>query len=255
MRKTDTPTARTLRLSLAMIAALLGDLVALPSSATIAALLRRGLITFDGQTIELTDRGHEVKTAILIESRGEELTDGPVSTAPAYRVLGTTDDVTACELCGREELRGTIVLQPLDSDGGHDGDPVHYGAVCGAKAAGWSVSEIRDRANRADRERREAERAERQRQHDEEWAAFLAGFLPWVRDTYGVQVTDSSQLWDYCGEGKPLGRTTPFRVQEQYRAALTAAKPEPAPVAVLDDDPAYAVGMLPLAGGDTNALF
>jgi hypothetical protein len=60
----------------------------------------------------------------------------------AYRVLGTTTDVTECDLCGRTELRGTIILLPLDVDGNAAGDAVHYGSECGARAAGWTAKQM-----------------------------------------------------------------------------------------------------------------
>lgn len=52
-----------------------------------------------------------------------------------YRVLGTTDAVTTCEICGRDELRGTIVLGVLDADGNVEAE-IYAGSSCGAKAAG-----------------------------------------------------------------------------------------------------------------------
>lgn len=52
-----------------------------------------------------------------------------------YRVLGTTDDVTTCEICGREELKGTIVLGVLDADGNVEAE-IYAGSSCGARAAG-----------------------------------------------------------------------------------------------------------------------
>jgi hypothetical protein len=79
------------------------------------------------------------------------------STTPAARlftVLGTTEDVTDCQLCGRSDLRGTIALQPVDVDGTPDGEPVYYGSDCGARAAGWGLgagSQLRDAALAADR--------------------------------------------------------------------------------------------------------
>ena len=42
----------------------------------------------------------------------------------AYRVLGTTDDVCECGLCGRDDLKSTVALQPLDPDGGDIGEPI-----------------------------------------------------------------------------------------------------------------------------------
>lgn len=76
------------------------------------------------------------------------------TTAPAarkvFKVLGTTQDVTTCDLCGRDELRGTVRLGALDVDGNVE-DVVHYGSACGAKAAGWTTQEIRKQASAADR--------------------------------------------------------------------------------------------------------
>lgn len=83
------------------------------------------------------------------------------TTAPAFKVLGTTGDVTECEHCGRTELKGTIVLGILDADGNPDGDAVYFGAVCGARAAGWTTKDIRKAATAADRAATEAERAAR----------------------------------------------------------------------------------------------
>lgn len=56
------------------------------------------------------------------------------TTAAQYRYLGTTDDTTACEQCGKIELKSTVVLQPLDLDGNPEGDPVYYGSTCAARA-------------------------------------------------------------------------------------------------------------------------
>lgn len=87
----------------------------------------------------------------------------------AYRVLGTTDDVTECELCGRIDLKGTVMLGVLDADGNVEG-VVYYGSSCGARAAGWTTKVIRDAAKAADTARREAERAE-QEAKDRAWCA------------------------------------------------------------------------------------
>lgn len=92
---------------------------------------------------------------------------------PAYRVLGTTDDVTECEHCGRTELKGTIRLGVLDADGNVE-DVTHFGAVCGAQAAGWTAKDIRKQATAADRAAREAERVERERLASIEYARVRA---------------------------------------------------------------------------------
>lgn len=93
------------------------------------------------------------------------------TTRKLYKVLGTTNDVTECEHCGRVELKGTIVLAPLDEDGNVESDPVYFGAVCGAKAAGWTTKDIRKMASKADREAAEAARAARYAAHEAAYAA------------------------------------------------------------------------------------
>lgn len=89
---------------------------------------------------------------------------------PAFRVLGTTNDVTTCEHCGRNELKGTIILAALDADGNEEG-VTYFGATCGARAAGWTTKDIRTKATAANRERQEAERIARQAAHDADYAA------------------------------------------------------------------------------------
>jgi hypothetical protein len=86
------------------------------------------------------------------------------TTAPAkvFKVLGTTDEVTECEHCGRVDLKGTIILGYLDADGNVE-STTYFGAVCGARAAGWTTKDIRKAATAADRAAVEAARIERDR--------------------------------------------------------------------------------------------
>lgn len=71
-----------------------------------------------------------------------------------YRVLGTTDEVTTCEICGRDELKGTIVLGVLDADGNVEAE-MYAGSSCGAKAVGRkgrnAAAKLRDEADAATR--------------------------------------------------------------------------------------------------------
>lgn len=96
-----------------------------------------------------------------------------------FRVLGTTDDVTVCELCGRAELRGTVVLAVLDADGNDTGERVHYGSSCGARAAGWTTAEVNRMAKDADA----AARALRVAEHTAVW------------DAYHARQTAARELW------------------------------------------------------------
>lgn len=70
------------------------------------------------------------------------------ATAPRFRLLGIVDDVTACDCCGKQELKCTMALEELDADGNAVGE-VYYGRDCGARALGWSVTA--DRAEKAAR--------------------------------------------------------------------------------------------------------
>ena len=92
------------------------------------------------------------------------------------KVLGTTDEVTTCELCGRSDLKKTVILQ--DSDG----EIVHYGADCAARAAGWTEAEVTKAVRLANREALEAADAERIRirrdlaSRPDSWESFCATY-------------------------------------------------------------------------------
>ncbi|MGW2213294.1 hypothetical protein [Streptomyces sp. NPDC001781] len=102
--------------------------------------------------------------------------------AKAYRVKGTTDEVTECELCGKVELKGTVMLAPLDADGNEGGDVCYFGTPCAAKAAGWTVREVKAGIKSAADEQRAAERARRDEVHQAE-QKFLAD---WYVEHYGT---------------------------------------------------------------------
>lgn len=62
-------------------------------------------------------------------------------TTTAYRVLGTTDDVTKCDQCGREGLTHTVALSI-----GEDGT-AYYGSTCAANALSGRVGSTFTRAD------------------------------------------------------------------------------------------------------------
>jgi hypothetical protein len=103
-----------------------------------------------------------------------------------FRVAGTTDDVTTCELCGRDDLKSTVIMVELDADG-NDTEPVYYGSDCAARASGWTQNQVRTRAARADRQNRrrksEQEAARRRAAAD----AAEEAFLDWLHATYGTR--------------------------------------------------------------------
>lgn len=53
----------------------------------------------------------------------------------AYRILGSNDEVTTCECCGRSGLKKTVVL----TDGERE---VRYGTECAARALKVSKREV-----------------------------------------------------------------------------------------------------------------
>lgn len=67
------------------------------------------------------------------------------NTAQRFRILGTTQDVTNCECCGRVGLKKTVVLGVLDADGVVMCE-THYGVDCAARATGFGAAAIKARA-------------------------------------------------------------------------------------------------------------
>ena len=54
------------------------------------------------------------------------------TTAPAFRYLGTTDDVLTCGHCGRTDLTHTVVVESLDHDGNAE-DVFYLGSTCASR--------------------------------------------------------------------------------------------------------------------------
>lgn len=92
-----------------------------------------------------------------------------------YKVLGTTDDVTTCHCCGRDDLRMTVAIDTTDIDGNADGDTGYYGTHCAARMMGTTAKRVTDRAAVGNREQREAEEVARIRldRYDD-----VEGFFP-----------------------------------------------------------------------------
>ncbi|MGN6108088.1 MAG: hypothetical protein ACTHU0_23475 [Kofleriaceae bacterium] len=99
----------------------------------------------------------------------------------AARYLGTTDDVTTCECCGRTNLKRTVAIS-ID-----DADPVHFGVTCAAKALSTTAKEVKLGAKRADDAKATAERAARDAAWAAEnaaWQAFLDRKVPEYAHSY-----------------------------------------------------------------------
>ncbi|MFJ5997553.1 hypothetical protein [Streptomyces sp. NPDC092370] len=102
-----------------------------------------------------------------------------------FRVGGTTDEITTCELCGKPELRGTVQMIELDADGNDFADH-YYGSSCAAKAAGWTQKAVTTAARAADRAKREAAEAARREAAYEEMKHRDAAKEWWLRENYGT---------------------------------------------------------------------
>lgn len=103
----------------------------------------------------------------------------------AYRIQGTTDDVTACQRlgCPRDDLRVTVVLAVLDA-GGNRQDLTYFGTDCAAKALGFTQTELKAelRAIKA------ATRTAQQRQRADKSASEDEAFAAWAAAMYGVAI-------------------------------------------------------------------
>lgn len=115
-----------------------------------------------------------------------------------FRVLGENDDASDCCCCGRQGLRRVVWLQPLDEDGEDCGSPVHFGRVCGARAAGWGYGSDAGRIDRRIRE--EAAKA---RKHYETKASetlrglVTAGFVVQTRVAYAFDWKSATHAYGY----------------------------------------------------------
>lgn len=74
-----------------------------------------------------------------------------------YKPMGTTDEVTTCEICGKPELKGTVILGICDADGNVE-EVMYAGSTCGARKLGGrtTAKRVRDDAAAADYRRSQA---------------------------------------------------------------------------------------------------
>lgn len=96
--------------------------------------------------------------------------------------LGTTDEITTCDCCGKANLKMTVALSF-----GIDGDVRHYGTSCAARAASMQVKDIKAGARAADLAQESAARKIAQEKHTAEmaaWSAWLAANAPSGHDIF-----------------------------------------------------------------------
>lgn len=143
----------------------------------------------------------------------------------AFKIMGTTGDVTSCDCCHRRGLRKTVALMPLDADGGTDGEVTYYGTGCAATAMAMSSYRVRRAARNADIqatiERRAAlrDRAAWALPRLEDFRANLVRRMEAGEDPATVAKGHAARLgtavWRYAPESRDA-------VEAEARAAFTA---------------------------------
>lgn len=101
----------------------------------------------------------------------------------AYRFLGTTDEVTTCDCCGRSDLKSTVALENTET-----GENVFFGVVCAARALKITAKEVKADAKKANDEKAEAVRREREAADKAEsarWTAHLVSRTGGIKDFRG----------------------------------------------------------------------
>jgi len=123
----------------------------------------------------------------------------PATSIRRFTYLGTSDEVDACDCCGKSDLKSTVAI--LDND---SGETLYFGTTCAARALKQTVKEVKAGTAAADRAKAEAERKAQQAKHDaemKEWKAYLiAATGGGVRETYGQREwvgDDVTGGWQY----------------------------------------------------------
>ena len=104
-----------------------------------------------------------------------------------FEFLGTTDDHTSCDCCGKKNLKSTVAIRNLET-----GEDLFFGVTCAARALKLQVAEVRRGAAAADRaesERREAVRRAAVEAENARWTAFLMRATGGINDWSGKPCT------------------------------------------------------------------
>ncbi len=116
-----------------------------------------------------------------------------------FRVLGTTDEVSTCDCCGRTGLKSTVALDVVET-----GDVVHFGVTCAAKAMHQPVKYVKEQIDAVAAAKRAAVLAKLE--------AESKAYSAWLVTVYGV-----SSACDLFGKG-----VAPADAIKRYRAEMAA---------------------------------
>lgn len=102
-------------------------------------------------------------------------------TEQVYRNLGFTEDVTACDCCGKTDLKGTYCIENLQT-----GEIMYFGCVCAAKRMQWSKKEFTTKYKTEEREQTTAAQQEYRRSEE------MSNYNNWVN---GLPDTATDEGW------------------------------------------------------------
>ena len=72
-----------------------------------------------------------------------------------YKILGFNDDQCSCDVCGKQELKGTYMMENLIT-----GEIFRAGSSCGSKMAKWTTKELVGRYKAGEKDKIEYARNE-----------------------------------------------------------------------------------------------
>ena len=101
-----------------------------------------------------------------------------------YTYLGTSDEVTTCDCCGKSELKSTVAISDDEQ-----GETLYFGSTCAAKALKVQLADVKRGTAAADRAKEEAKRAAQE-------VLYRAEMVRWK--AYLVEKTGG--LYDFKGE-------------------------------------------------------
>lgn len=137
------------------------------------------------------------------------------TTEKKYRILGFNDDQCSCDVCGKQELKGTYAMEDLSS-----GEIFRAGSSCGAKMAGWTSKELVAKYKAGEKEN--IETAKKELRQSAEYIAYNDGlnFLNKESDELQRKLYNTSD----AAERKIIGATErTFESRMEYIQPLSRA--------------------------------
>tara|TARA_R110000868_G_scaffold216141_1_gene466252 strand:- start:868 stop:1248 length:381 start_codon:yes stop_codon:yes gene_type:complete len=112
-----------------------------------------------------------------------------------FQYLGTSQDITTCDCCGKSNLKSTVVIRDVETD-----NELFFGVTCAAKALKVGIKEVKAGTAAADLAKEEDARAEAKKAWDAKQTRWIAHLIVKA----GVMV-DGMGRPDVLGMIKKLG--------------------------------------------------